>query len=148
MKIGKKFKSLVILITFIFFFQFTFFSSNTFGQSVEQANDRIGGSGTTSSSDDSSNSSTILYILAGAIVVGLIVWKVFIDKKKPKTENGEQSDSTKLSLNSSINSTHLENEIEFEKIRNQLPIEIYLQSQDNFLNLPGKNLSIGVKLKL
>jgi hypothetical protein len=148
MKIGKKFKSFVILMTFIFFIQFTFFSSNTFSQSIEQANDRIGGSGTTSSSDDSSNSNTILYILAGAIVVGLIVWKVFIDKKKPKTEDNEQSDSTKLSLNNPHYKNQLGTEIEVEKIRNQLPIEIFFESKENFLNLPSRNLSIGVKLKL
>lgn len=148
MKIGRKFKTLVILMAFIFFFQFTFFSSNLSAQSIEQVNDKIGGSGTTTSSDNSSNSSTILYILAGAIVVGLIVWKVVIDKKKPKTEDTDQTDTTKVSINNSLGEYQLETELEIEKIRDQLPLEIFLESKDNFLNLPGKNFSVGVKLKL
>ena len=148
MKTGKTFKTAVILTLLIFSFQIVLFSPNVFPQSIEQIEDKIGGSGGSTSSDDSSNDNTFLYIVAGAIVIGLIVWKVFLDKKKPKSKDEIKTDSTKSSLDKSFYKNLSDQELQLDKIQNQIPFEIFLGAQNNGQSIPGNNLSLGLKIKL
>jgi len=148
MKISKAFKTAVILTLFIFSFQIVFFSPNVFPQSIKQVEDKIGGSGGSTTSEDSSNDNTFLYIVAGAIVVGLIVWKVFLDKKEPKSKNEIKTDSTKTSLDKSFYKNISDQELKLEKIQNQIPFEIFLGAQNNEHSIAGKNLTLGLKFKL
>jgi hypothetical protein len=148
MKISKTFKTTVILTLFIFSFQIVFFSPNVFPQSIKQVEDKIGGSGGSTTSEDSSNDNTFLYIVAGAIVVGLIVWKVFLDKKEPKSKNEIKTDTTKTSLDKSFYKNLSDQELQFEKIQNQIPFEIFLGVQNNAQNISGENLSLALKIKL
>ena len=92
------FRTLVLLLLVSFTFHVTMLTPLTYSQSIEQVNEDIGGSGSTSNQGDSGSDNTFLYIAAGVIIIGLIVWKVVIDKKKPKTENDTKPDSTKTSL--------------------------------------------------
>ena len=148
MKTGKTFKTAVILTLLIFSFQIVLFSPNVFPQSIKQIEDKIGGSGGSTSSEDSSNDNTFLYIVAGAIVIGLIVWKVFLDKKKPKSKDEIKTDSTKSSLDKSFYKNLSDQELQLEKIQNQIPFEIFLGAQNNAQSIPGENLSLGLKIKL
>jgi hypothetical protein len=148
MKTGKTFKTAVILTLLIFSFQIVLFSPNVFPQSIKQIEDNIGGSGGSTSSDDSSNDNTFLYIVAGAIVIGLIVWKVFLDKKKPKSKDEIKTDSTKSSLDKSFYKNLSDQELQLEKIQNQIPFEIFLGAQNNAQSILGNNLSLGLKIKL
>ena len=148
MKTGKTFKTAVILTLLIFSFQIVLFSPNVFPQSIKQIEDKIGGSGGSTSSDDSSNDNTFLYIVAGAIVIGLIVWKVFLDKKKPKSKDEIKTDSTKSSLDKSFYKNLSDQELQLDKIQNQIPFEIFLGAQNNAQSIPRNNLSLGLKIKL
>ena len=148
MKTGKTFKTAVILTLLIFSFQIVLFSPDIFPQSIKQIEDKIGGSGGSTSSDDSSNDNTFLYIVAGAIVIGLIVWKVFLDKKKPKSKDEIKTDSTKSSLDKSFYKNLSDQELQLDKIQNQIPFEIFLGAQNNAQSIPGNNLSLGLKIKL
>jgi len=148
MKTGKTFKTAVILTLLIFSFQIVLFSPNVFPQSIKQIEDKIGGSGGSTSSDDSSNDNTFLYIVAGAIVIGLIVWKVFLDKKKPKSKDEIKTDSTKSSLDKSFYKNLSDQELQLDKIQNKIPFEIFLGAQNNAQSIPGNNLSLGLKIKL
>ena len=98
--------------------------------------------------EDSKNDNTFLYIAAGAIVVGLIVWKVFLDKKEPKTKDEIKTDSTKTSLDKSFYKNLSDQELQLRKFKNQIPFEIFLGLQNNEQSIPGKNLSLGFKFKL
>ena len=148
MKTSKTFKTAVILTLLIFSFQIVLFSPNIFPQSIQQIEDKIGGGGGSTSSDDSSNDNTFLYIVAGAIVIGLIVWKVFLDKKKPKSKDEIKTDSTKSSLDKSFYKNLSDQELQLDKIQNQIPFEIFLGAQNNAQSIPGNNLSLGLKIKL
>ena len=148
MKTGKTFKTAVILTLLIFSFQIVLFSPNVFPQSIKQIEDKIGGSGGSTSSDDSSNDNTFLYIVAGAIVIGLIVWKVFLDKKKPKSKDEIKTDSTKSSLDKSFYKNLSDQELQLDKIQNKIPFEIFLGAQNNAQSIPRNNLSLGLKIKL
>ena len=148
MKNNKRFKTGILSILFIFSFEIVLLPPNAFPQSIKQVEDKIGGSGTNTTPEDSKNDNTFLYIAAGAIVVGLIVWKVFLDKKEPKTKDEIKTDSTKTSLDKSFYKNLPDHELQLEKIQNQIPFEIYLGLQTNEQNIPGKNLSLGFKFKL
>lgn len=148
MKTKKRFKTAVILTLFIFSFQIVFFSPNVLPQSIEKIEDKIGGSGTNTALEDSKNDNTFLYIAAGAIIIGLIVWKVFLDKKESKPKNEIKTDSTKTSLDKSFYKNLSEFELQLEKIQNQIPLEIFLGVHNTAQSIPGKNLSLGLKFKL
>ena len=148
MKNNKRFKTGILFILFIFSFEIVLLPPNTFPQSIKQVEDKIGGSGTNTTPEDSKNDNTFLYIAAGAIIVGLIVWKVFLDKKEPKAKDEIKTDSTRTSLNKSFYKNLPDQELQLEKIQNQIPFEIYLGLQNNEQSIPGKNLSLGFKFKL
>jgi hypothetical protein len=148
MKTNKTFKTAVLLTAFIFAFEFVLFSPNIFPQSINKIEDRIGGSGSNTVVTDSKNDNTFLYIAAGVIVIGLIVWKVLLDKKERKTKDEIKTDSTKTSLDKSFYKNLSDQELQLEKIQNKIPFEIYLGVQNNLQSIPEKNLSLGLKFKL
>jgi hypothetical protein len=148
MKNNKIFRTGIFFILFIFSFEIVLFPPNAFPQSIKHVEDKIGGSGTNTTPEDSKNDNTFLYIAVGAIVVGLIVWKVFLDKKEPKAKDEIKTDSTRTALNKSFYKNLPDQELQLEKIQNQIPFEIYLGLQNNEQSIPGKNLSLGFKFKL
>jgi len=148
MKINNRFKAVIVLTLLIFSFEIIFLSPIAFPQSLEQIEENIGGSGTNTVQQDSKNDNTFLYVAAAAIVVGLIVWKVFLNKKESKVKNEIKSDSTKTSLNKSFYMNLSEQELQLEKIHNQIPFEIFLKSQSNAQKIPGENILLGLKIKL
>lgn len=97
MKTNKISKPIIVLVLLSFFLNVILLSPNSFSQSIEQSKDKIGSGGSTVQQEDSKSDNTFLYIAAGAIVVGLIVWKVFLDKKETKTKEETKTDSTKVS---------------------------------------------------
>jgi hypothetical protein len=99
MKTNKITKPVAAVVLLCFFLNMILLSPNSFSQSIEQSKDKIGGSSSTVQQEDSKNDNTFLYIAAGVIVVGLIVWKVFLDKKETKAKQNTQTDSTKVSTN-------------------------------------------------
>ena len=78
----------------------------------------------------------------------MIVWKVILDKKEPKVKTDIKTDSTKTSLNNPIYKNYSEQDLQIEKIQNQIPFEIFFGLKNNEQGIPGKNLSLGFKIKL
>ena len=148
MKNNKRFKTGILSILFIFSFEIVLLPPNAFPQSIKQVEDKIGGSGTNTTPEDSKNDNTFLYIAAGAIVVGLIVWKVFLDKKEPKTKDEIKTDSTKTSLDKSFYKNLSDQELQLQKIQNQIPFEVFFGLHGDEQSSPHKNLSLGFKFKL
>lgn len=143
MKTNNYIRTVVITVLLSFSLQATFLSQIVYAQSIEQVNEDIGG-GSSSSSDSSGSDNTFLYVAAGVIIIGLIVWKVIIDKKKPKTDDNTKTDSTKTSSKDYFYNDLSNQESEIQKIRNQMPVELFL----GWKNVPGENLSLGLKFKL
>jgi hypothetical protein len=148
MKTSKKFKTTTIFTLLIFAFEMILFSPSVYSQSINRIDENFGGSGSNTTSGDSQNDNTFLYIVAGSIVVGLIVWKVFLDKKEPKTKNDVKTDSTKASLDAIFYNNLSEQDSEPHRIQDQIPFEIFLRLKNNGQGIPEKNLSLGLKLKL
>jgi hypothetical protein len=148
MKTSKKIKTTAIFTLLIFALEIILFSPSAYPQSINRIDENIGGSGTNTTSGDSQNDNTLLYIVAGVIVVGLIVWKVFLDKKEPKTKNDVKTDSTKASLDTIFYNNLSERESELHRIQNQIPFEIFLGLKNNGQDIPWKNLTLGSKFKL
>ena len=119
MKTNKISKPVTVLVLLSFFLNVILLSPNSIAQSIEQSKDRIGSGGSTVQQEDSKSDNAFLYIAAGAIVVGLIVWKVFLDKKESKTKENTQTDSTKVSIN----------EIDHQKQSEELLLE-QIQKED------------------
>ena len=110
--------------------------------------DNIGGSGSTTTSEDSGNSNTFLYIAAGVIIIGLLVWKVLLDRKQPKAKDEESSDSTNVSLSRFPYKTLSDQELQLEKIQNQIPFEIFVGFKENEKAAFAKNFTLGLKFRL
>ena len=119
MKTNKILKPAAVLVLLSFFLNVILLSPNSIAQSIEQSKDRIGSGGSTVQQEDSKSDNAFLYIAAGAIVVGLIVWKVFLDEKESKTKENTQTDSTKVSIN----------EIDHQKQSEELLLE-QIQKED------------------
>lgn len=147
MKTNNYFRTVVITILLSFSFQVILLSPISYAQSIEQANEDIGG-GSSSTSDGSGSDNTFLYVAAGVIIIGLIIWKVISDKKKPKIDDNTKTDSTKTSLKDNFYNDLSNQESEFQKIRNQMPVELFFGWKSVQQNTPGENLSLGLKFKL
>lgn len=147
MKTNNYFRTVVITVLLSFSLQATFLSQIAYAQSIEQVNEDIGGGGS-STSEGSGSDNTFLYVAAGVIIIGLIVWKVISDKKKPKTDDNTKTDSTKTSLKNYFYKDLSNQESEIQKIRNQMPVELFLGWKTVQQNVPCENLSLGLKFKL
>ncbi len=141
-------KIVAILTIIIFTFEIILFSPEIFSQSLNRVEDNIGGSGANTTVEDSKSDNTFLYIAAGAIVIGLIVWKVILDKKEPKVKTDIKTDTTKTSLNNPSYKNFSRQDLQIEKIQNQIPVEIFFGLKNNEQGIPGKNFSLGLKIKL
>lgn len=146
MKTSKKFKFVIVLTIFIFTAQVLFFSPNLNSQSINQVESGIGGSGNTTIQSDSKSDNTFLYIAAGALVAGLIIWKVFLDKKETKGEN--KTDSTKASLDEPLFQNLVSKKCDLYKLQNQIPFEMSFGLSKDKKGILGNELSLGFKLKL
>lgn len=147
MKTNNYFRTVVITILLSFSFQVILLSPVAYAQSIEQANEDIGG-GSSSTSDGSGSDNTFLYVAAGVIIIGLIVWKVISDKKKPKTDDNTKTDSTKTSSKDYFYKNLSNKESELQKIRDQMPVELFLGWKTVQQNVPCENFSLGLKFKL
>lgn len=142
MNTSNYFKTLAVVFIIAFTFQIAF------AQSIEGINENIGGGQRTNSQTDSKNGNTFLYVAAGAIVVGLIVWKVFLDKKDTQAKDEIKTDSTKADLNKTFYNNLSNHDLQLEKIQNQIPFEIFLGLQNDEQAIPRKNLTLGFRFKL
>lgn len=125
---------------------FSFSLSVTLGQSIEGINENIGGGSKPVQSESKSNN-TFLYVAAGVVVVGLLVWKVILDRKA-KLPSDDKTDSTKVSIDGSM-FNHSSNYVDgLRDIQNKMPFDVILGLHENDKNGLGKHLTLGLKIKL
>lgn len=125
----------------------TFSSCLVFSQSVERINENIGGGSKPVQSESKSNN-TVLYIAAGVVVVGLLVWKVLSDRKDAKQKHEGNTDSTKVSLEGVFFKESNEYLTEIKKINDFLPVEVKVGLGEFEREKIYNNLSIGLRIKL
>lgn len=114
-------------------------------QSVLGINDDIGGGSGTGTTQVEKADDSLLYIVGGAVIVGIIVYALMKDKKENKTDD----DSTQA-VNYHKETFSLTNDIAQKKLNDSpdIPLNFYLgmQRQNSFLN--EKNYVVGIRLTL
>lgn len=148
MKLGKLLKTTALFTGCIFTFEVALAVQDLNAQSINKIEERIGGDSTNKPAEDSNNNNTVLFIAAGAIMVGLIVWKVFLDKKEAESKDKSGKDSLEVSLQKPIFSNSIKKKIEVEILENIFPIEFYLPMPVSHNKLQTEDLSFGLRFKL
>lgn len=146
MRLKNLFRSIICILIIAFSLQTILFPAMIAAQSIEAINANVGGR--SSAADDSGNSNTFLYIAAGVILVGVIVWKVISDKKKTKTEGESKSDSTKTSMENIFQNNLSKTNSGHQRIQNNLPVELFLGWKQNFKIVRDESIFLGLKFKL
>lgn len=114
-------------------------SFNLNAQSLFKTNEGIGGSGTTTTSVSESNSNTTLYVIGGALIVGIVVYAVLREKKeKPK------DDSTKAVLNTDFLEKQLTLNDDIQKYKSNIPIDILFGIKNDFIKKEEKIYFVGL----
>lgn len=131
-----KIKSLITLIVFL---SLSITVNDTYSQTLFKINEGIGGGGSTNTSVSESNDNTMLYIVGGAVVAGIVVYALIKDKKeKPK------DDTTAVILNDDFLEKQLTLNDKIQKYKSQIPIDISLGIQNNFIDKEEKRYFVGL----
>lgn len=131
--------AIIILLSFIMT------GTELSAQSVFGINDDIGGGGGTGTTQVEKPDDSMLYIVGGAVIVGIIVYALMRDKKENKIED----DSTKVGVSQSESFNSLNYPVQ-KYVNNSLdlPVDFYLgmQKQNHLVN--EKKYVVGLRVKL
>lgn len=117
----KKQSSSIVSYCLILVFLITLnINSNTFGQQINKISDVPGGGGSNNTNTEiESNDNTMLYLVGGAVVIGIVVYALMKDKKEKSTK-----DTTAVILNDNFLQKQLTLKDEVLKHQSQIPINI------------------------
>lgn len=123
-------------------------TSTGFSQSYLRIYDDIGGGGNTSTPESESSSNTTLYIVAGAVVLGVVAYMVITKNKKKNNE--EESDTTSSLIrfdNSDVAAQFNDFEHEMEKVKDQIPVNVFLGVRNEKAFVSDKTYLMGVSVR-
>ena len=121
----------------------TMLSSETFAQCNLKIDDDIGGSGSSTQTDDSNDNSTI-YIVGGLVIAGILAYALFFKEKKAETDTTASLSSPSIYSNiSEFDSA----EEEFQKVKEQIPVDIFMGIKNDEAVLNNKMYQLGVRVK-
>lgn len=132
-------------ISLVLILSLTIFSSEIFAQNGLRIFDDIGGGSSNTTQSDNSNDDTALYVVGGLLIAGILVYALVIkkDKKAP--------DDTTASLNSNqilANSNEFNSEIEIQKVKEKIPIDLFMGIKNNEAIRNDKTYLLGLRVKL
>jgi hypothetical protein len=132
-------------ISLVLILSITIFSSEIFAQNGLRIFDDIGGGSSNTTQSDNSNDDTALYVVGGLLIAGILVYALVIkkDKKAP--------DDTTASLNSNqilVNSNEFNSEIEIQKVKEKIPIDLFMGIKNNEAIRNDKTYLLGLRVKL
>ncbi len=130
--------TLTIVISLVLIFP----TSDSLAQGL-RVDDKIGGSGSSSSSESNSDNS-LIYIVGGAVIVGIVAYALLRDKSDKKKS---ESDSSEVSLNENLK-LYDNSEIQAVKIKDKIPVEFYFGTINEPAFTSGKKYLLGVSLRL
>jgi hypothetical protein len=142
-KFNKGFSSIVVILAL--FIAVIFSSNTTDAQSLWKLNsNNPGGSTTGTTVPQDNNSHTGLYVLAGVLVAGFVLYKVAIQNND---EPADSSDTTSSLIPAKSNAIRLQAESVIPQ--NDPPINVYLGVRRDNYNSPfeEKTYIVGVSLK-
>lgn len=116
-------------------------TSDIFAQEFRTFEDIGGGSSSNNSQGNSDNS--LIYIVGGAVIVGIVAYALLRDKSDKKKA---KSDSSEVSLNENLQL--LENpEVQISKIKDKIPLDFYFGMTNETAYLSGKKYLLGVSYR-
>ena len=122
----------------------TILSSETFAQSNLRIFDVPGGSGSGTTQTDDSNDNSTIYIVGGLVIAGILAYALFFKEKKAETDTTASLYSTSIYSNiSEFDSA----EEEFQKVEEQIPIDIFMGIKNDEVVLNNKMYQLGVRVK-
>jgi hypothetical protein len=130
---NKFYTSFLSIVVIAAFSMAVLFSSNTAeAQSLWKVNSENPGTSTgTTTSQEDSNSKTGLYILVGAVVVGMILYKVVFEKNEAKNDSTSNNSS---SLLIKPHSQLVIKNLQRVNYQNPLPVNLYLAIRNDNYN--------------
>ena len=122
----------------------TIFSSETFAQSNLRIFDVPGGSGSGTTQTDDSNDNSTIYIVGGLVIAGILAYALFFKEKKAETDTTASLFSPSIYSNiSEFDSA----EEEFQKVKEQIPVDIFMGIKNDEAVLNNRMYQLGVRVK-
>jgi len=122
----------------------TILSSETFAQSNLRIFDVPGGSGSGTTQTDDSNDNSTIYIVGGLVIAGILAYALFFKEKKAETDTTASLSSPSIYSNiSEFDSA----EEEFQKVKEKIPIDIFMGIKNDEAVLNNKMYQLGVRVK-
>ena len=138
------FKLFVQAVSIILILSVTLTSSDVFAQNGLRIYEVPGGGGSTNTQQEESNDDTFFYIAGGLIVAGILVYALVIKKDKKADEDSTKSKSD-LNLIEINNVTSTDAEI--QKVRDNIPVDLFMGIRNNEAVLNDKTYLLGLKVK-
>ncbi len=131
------------LLIFTLFLLTSIHINNTFSQQLHKSFEVPGGgSGNTNSSVDSKDN-TFLYVVGGAVLVGIVVYALLKNKKEKPTE-----DTTAVIPGNSLLVKNLSVHDKVKTLQSQIPINISFGVQSDRAIKEEKRYFVGIQYKL
>jgi len=122
----------------------TILSSETFAQSNLRIFDVPGSSGSGTTQTDDSNDNSTIYIVGGLVIAGILAYALFFKEKKAETDTTASLSSPSIYSNiSEFDSA----EEEFQKVKEKIPIDIFMGIKNDEAVLNNKMYQLGVRVK-
>ncbi len=113
-----KYKNYIPALFILIFSCYTIFSSPGYAQEFYKVSDKIGGSsGSTGQAQDNSNDNTTLIIIGAAVIAGVLVYKLVLDKDEPKKDEKKDSTSNQSLLIRQLNKSNNNIASEIKKLQ-------------------------------
>ena len=121
-------------------------TSTGFSQGNLRTYEDIGGGNTTTQETDNSGNTT-LYIVAGVVIAGVIVYAILTKNKNKEPEESDSTSSLIRFENSDLSSQLNDFELELQKVKDQVPVNVFLGVRDEKAFISDKTYLMGVSVR-
>jgi len=140
MKSKLKTNAQILILFFFLVFSFDFVNA----QQLNKIYEGIGGGGTNNVSVEENNDNTMLYVVGGAVIVGIVVYAVLQSNKKSENKEKQDKDTTSSLLNKNLLSKNVSLKEKLLSAQSKLPVNIFFgYHQDKLVN-DGKRYFVGL----
>jgi hypothetical protein len=106
----------------------------------------IGGGGNGTSQSEDGNDNSTIYIVGGLVIAGILAYALIFKDKKPETDTDTTAALSSPSIYSDISQSKLSDE-EYQKVKEEIPVDIFMGIKNDEALLNNKIYQLGVRLK-
>lgn len=136
----------VYAITLILILSISSLQMETFAQSNMRIFDVPGGSGGSTSQTEDSNDNTAIYVVAGLVIGGILLYAL-VFKPAKKVESDTTASLNSHLIYSEANGFNSTNE-ELQKVKDKIPVDFFLGIKNNEALMNDKTYLLGLRVKL